>query len=50
VTEKQPERIVLRSERDSLNESSGMIARRRGSTQKTSFASRLSDIGKTPIE
>jgi hypothetical protein len=50
VTRKRSARIVLRSDRDRRKPSSGRIARRLGSTQKTSAASRLSDIGNTPIE
>jgi hypothetical protein len=49
VTWNVPDRIVLRSERDIRNPSNGRIARRLGSTQNTSLASRLSAIGKTPI-
>jgi hypothetical protein len=49
VTAKRPERSVLRSERDTWNLASGMIARWRGSTQKRSSASRLSAIGKMPL-
>jgi hypothetical protein len=49
VTSYTSDRTVLRSERDIRKPPSGRIARRFGSTQKISVASRLSDIGKTPI-
>ena len=41
---------IRRSDLETWKRSSGRMARRLGSTQYTSAASRLSDIGKTPIE
>ena len=48
VTVNRPDRTRRASDRDRRNQSIGRIARLRGSTQKTSLASRLSDIGKIP--
>jgi hypothetical protein len=48
VTVKRSVRIRLASDRETCSASSGRIARRLGSTQKTSSASRLSAIGKMP--
>jgi hypothetical protein len=48
VTVNRPERTRRASECDKWKESSGMIARLRGSTQKMSPASRLSAMGKIP--
>lgn len=49
VTRNRSRRIVLASEWEMWKPSSGMIARRFGSIQYTSSASRSSDMGNTPI-
>jgi hypothetical protein len=49
VTVKVPRFSTLASEREQWKPSSGRIARRRGSTQKTSGSARSSAIGNTPL-